>query len=56
MTGELSNHEWPKNQRDHVWGPWLSQRKASITSPATQYRTCVHPQCRAVDERQVAQA
>ena len=46
----MTNHQWPKDAREHVWGPWMSQTRL------TQYRVCVHPLCNAVDERKVASA
>ena len=47
----LSEHMWPANDGDHVWSPWKSLRGREGTSPATQYRTCVHPSCGATEER-----
>jgi hypothetical protein len=43
-------HEWPKDG-EHLWGPWMSKRYAPPKS--LQYRTCVHPECKAFEERVV---
>jgi hypothetical protein len=39
--------EWPP-QGEHLWGAWMN--KTGLPKPV-QYRTCVHPACKAVDER-----
>lgn len=44
------NHQWPSDPEEHVWGPWMA--KTGLPKP-TQYRTCVHPLCKAVEVREV---
>lgn len=46
MSDERPTHDWPADQKQHVWGPWRTRNRT------TQYRVCVGPQCRAVDERE----
>lgn len=43
------DHKWPTVPGEHVWGPWL--HKTGLPKP-TQYRTCVHPKCKAVETRE----
>jgi hypothetical protein len=49
----MTNHKWPEDSRQHVWGPWLV--KTGPPKP-THYRQCVHPQCKAVDYRDAPNA
>jgi len=48
----MSEHEhaWPSDRNEHLWGPWLPKDRN------THFRTCVHPCCRAVEERQAPKA
>lgn len=41
-----AEHDWPTDPDEHVWGPWLTQTRS------TQYRVCVHPACKAFEERE----
>lgn len=45
---EVKDHNWPPNQEDHVFNKWQS---AKGMPNATQYRSCVHPQCSKVEYR-----
>lgn len=42
---EQSNHAWPSNPGDHLWGPWMPKDRTTI------WRRCVHPSCPAIEER-----
>lgn len=45
----MTQHNWPSAPSEHVWGPWMTKRGLP---KAVQYRTCVHPLCNAVQERE----
>lgn len=45
MKEVLDDHPWPSSF-DHLWGPWQGQ--TGLPKP-TEYRTCVHPDCAAVE-------
>lgn len=47
----LSTHEhnWPQDG-GHKWGTWMPKDRA------TKYRTCVHPNCDATEEKDVRNA
>lgn len=48
-TLKFEDHpEWPK-PGEHLWSRW--QAKTGLPKP-TQYRTCLHPNCKAVEERE----
>lgn len=47
------DHAWPTDPTEHVWSPWYI--KDGLPKP-TQYRTCVHPRCNAVEEREAPRA
>ena len=49
----MTDHEWPTEPQAHVWGRWLS--KTGLPKP-TQYRQCVHPDCKAVETREAPRA
>lgn len=48
-TTRKHRHDWPKNDEDHLWGPWYTDKGGK--GVASQYRVCVHPCCDAVDRR-----
>lgn len=39
-------HQWPPNDEDHVWGPWMTRSRTE------QWRGCVHPLCDAFETRE----
>jgi hypothetical protein len=48
-----TDHAWPTDPRAHVWSPWYPN--TGLPKP-TQYRTCVHPMCRAVEHQEAPTA
>jgi hypothetical protein len=52
----MTNHEWPSDNRQHVWGPWMNDMPQKGKQKPTQYRKCVHPTCKAVDYRETSPA
>lgn len=53
---QLTDHTWPTDPAQHVWGPWMAGVRAGTPAPPTQYRTCVHPTCGASEHREVPKA
>lgn len=51
-----SNHNWPTDPSEHVWGPWMAKTPIGKPQPATQYRMCVHPACGASETRETPKA
>lgn len=52
VSKEQMVHAWPP-LGEHLWGKW--QNKTGLPK-ATQYRTCVHPLCNEVQEREAPKA
>lgn len=48
MAQDTTNHEWPTDPNEHLWTEW--QAKTGLPK-ATQWRACIHPKCKAVEER-----
>lgn len=46
----MTDHAWPTDPDEHVWGPWMSH--TSTPTKRTQYRKCVHPTCNAHQHRE----
>lgn len=49
-----TDHDWPTDPNEHVWGAWMTQRFAPPHS--TRYRTCVHPNCDAYESSETPNA
>lgn len=49
------NHNWPTDG-SCVWGPWMNHTAREGAKKPTQYRQCVHPECREVQYREVSGA
>lgn len=47
------DHQWPKpdDPEQHVWSEWLQAARTDAPGGATQYRTCIHPKCSAIENR-----
>jgi len=52
----MPDHLWPTDPTAHVWGPWYANTNQRGTTPATQYRMCVHPDCIRVEYRDAPRA
>lgn len=46
-------HNWPE-PGEHLWGPWMHHSKKGRTF--IQYHVCVHPECKATEQREVPNA
>lgn len=62
-TGEITNlerrktdHAWPTNPAEHVWGKWYTHTVQVGVVPPTQYRTCVYPDCHYTEYREAPSA
>jgi hypothetical protein len=49
-TQPEGGHNWPADQDEHVWDRWWTQKGPPN---ATEYRTCIHPDCNAIEYRDV---
>lgn len=47
MAAVIEHPPWPK-PGEHFWSKW--QAKTGLPK-ATQYRVCIHPDCKAIEER-----
>lgn len=47
---ELESHGWPSDG-EHVWTRWYQNKPNDAKGGPTQYRTCIHPECGASEER-----
>lgn len=45
-------HNWP-GPGQHMWSRW--QHKTGLPKP-TQYRYCIHPDCKVIEERETPKA
>ena len=51
-VSDLVKHDWPL-PGEHLFGPWLTM---TGMPKATQYRVCIHPECRHVEKRMAPNA
>lgn len=54
----LQYHSWPKPE-EHLWSRWMANTVRKVGAdpkPPTEYRTCEHPKCNAVEVREVPNA
>lgn len=49
------NHKWPKDE-EHFWSPWYPNTARQGIKPPTQYRTCLHPDCKETEYREAPKA
>ena len=52
----MTDHTWPTDPNEHVWGPWMAKTARKGAAPPTQYRMCVHPNCHASETREAPRA
>lgn len=50
----MTEHSWPTDDTQHVWGPWMSH--TATPKERKQYRQCVHPACKAFEIRETPTA
>lgn len=49
------NHKWPKDE-EHLWSPWYPNTPQMGKTRPTQYRSCLHPECKKTEYRQAPSA
>jgi len=54
-VNHIFDHNWPTDD-GHVWDEWMQGQGADSPGGATQYRKCVHPDCRAYETRKAPMA